>query len=404
MSRYEPSRAPSKELWFFPLKRGTTNIKQEGQIMSKRGENIYKRKDGRWEARYVKGYTISGKIIYGFCYGKSYREAKFKAFEKKAELFNERSFAGECNHFFFEFFCNEWLCEQWGTVKDSSYAKYENVLKKHILPNLGMKKLDAITAEQVERLKWELIEEKGLSPKTVKDVLSEIHMILKYAARQYPGALREIKIKYPKDYHGEIRVLSVKEQQLLITYLKTDMDACKFGTLLALLTGMRIGELCALRWENISMVNRTIRIDSTMQRLKNFDETSGEKTRVVMGHPKSDTSARIIPMSDSIFALCAAHPSMPPDAFVLTATQQYMEPRKLQRRMEKYTSDCGLEGVHFHTLRHTFATRCIEAGVDLKSLSEILGHANTTITLKRYVHSSLEQKRQNMNKLSNVGL
>lgn len=372
--------------------------------MSKRGENIFKRKDGRWEARYIKGYTISGKIIYGFCYGKSYHEAKSKAFEKKVELFSERSSSRQCNRVFFGFLCDEWLCAQWGSVKDSTYAKYENMLKKHILPSLGQKTLDIITAEQIELFKWELIERKGLSPKTVRDVLSEINMILKYAAVQHPGALREIKIKYPKDYHEEMRVLNIEEQQRLIKYLKTDMDACKFGTLLALLTGMRIGELCALRWKNVSMIYRTIRVEMTMQRLKNFDETSEEKTRVVIGHPKSDTSARVIPMSDSVFALCAAYPPMPPDAFVLTASEQFMEPRKLQRRMEKYARDCGLEGVHFHTLRHTFATRCVEAGFELKSLSEILGHANTTITLERYVHSSLEMKRQNMNKLSNVGL
>ena len=88
-----------------------------------------------------------------------------------------------------------------------------------------------------------------------------------------------------------------------------------------------------------------------------------------------------------------------PTAFVLTGTSDYMEPRTLQYRMEKYTAECGLEGVHFHTLRHTFATRCVEVGFEIKSLSEILGHANTTITLERYVHSSMELKRHNMNKL-----
>ena len=134
-------------------------------------------------------------------------------------------------------------------------------------------------------------------------------------------------------------------------------------------------------------------------------DTDGEsKTKIVIGTPKSDTSARTIPISDDAAELCRKMNPKSPTAFILTGTPHYMEPRTLQYRMERYTENCGLDGVHFHTLRHTFATRCVEVGFEIKSLSEILGHANTTITLDRYVHSSMELKRDNMNKLAAAGL
>lgn len=208
---------------------------------------------------------------------------------------------------------------------------------------------------------------------------------------------------YPKETKKEMRVLSREEQEMFIAYLLKDMDACKFGVLLALLTGIRIGELCALRWESISMREKTIRITATMQRLRNMDTDGENRTRIVIGPPKSDTSTRTIPMTEYAAELCGRMDPHCDAAFVLTGSTNYIEPRTLQYRLNRYVRDCGLEGVHFHTLRHTFATRCVEVGFEIKSLSEILGHATTTITLERYVHSSLELKRNNMNKLVEVG-
>ena len=182
------------------------------------------------------------------------------------------------------------------------------------------------------------------------------------------------------------------------------MSPCKFGILLAVFTGMRIGELCALRWENINLKDKTIHINATMQRLKNQDPDNPAKTRITITPPKSEMSVRTIPMTDEIFALCRKIQCLDGKSFILTGNLQYMEPRTLQNRFKKIIRECGLENVHFHTLRHTFATRCVEVGFEIKSLSEILGHANTSITLEQYVHSSLEMKRSNMNKLKVIGL
>lgn len=146
--------------------------------------------------------------------------------------------------------------------------------------------------------------------------------------------------------------LSPKEQKRLTEYLLNDMGTSKFGTLLAPLTGLRIGEICSLRWDDI----KTIHVHSTMQRLKNTD-VGDHKTRIIMGVPKSDKSLRTIPMTDQTALLCALMHAKSRTAFILTGTEQYMEPRMLQYRMKKYASDCNMDGVHFHTPRHTFATR-----------------------------------------------
>ena len=200
-----------------------------------------------------------------------------------------------------------------------------------------------------------------------------------------------------------MRVLSREEQARFVSYLLEDMDTCKFGVLLALFTGVRIGELCALQWGKFSLKEQTIRIDATLQRLRDTSAVGSARTRIVISTPKSDTSVRTIPVTDYTAELCGKMNPHSSAAYVLTGTENHMEPRALQYRMEKYTRECGLEGVHFHTLRHTFATRAVEVGFEIKSLSEVLGHATTTITLDRYVHSSLILKRDNMKKLNAVG-
>ena len=141
-----------------------------------------------------------------------------------------------------------------------------------------------------------------------------------------------------------------------------------------------------------------------MQRLRDFDVNRTAKTKIVISGPKSNTSARIIPLSNFAIDLCKKFKPSSPTAYILSGSSaEFIEPRTLQYKMEKYTKDCGLADVHFHTLRHTFATRCVEVGFEIKSLSEILGHASPQITLERYVHSSLELKRNNMNKVVMVG-
>ena len=369
-----------------------------------KGENIFKRKDGRWEARYIKGYELSGKIKYGFCYGKTYREAKEKVTKCKAALVSGKPVPSNNSRRRFSFYCDEWLRLRKPKVKESTYIKYETALRKHIKPKLGGCFPMGITTGLIDGLTEELLFEDELAPKTVHDVLVVLHGVLKYTAAFFPGTIPAVEINYPKPGKKEMRVLSREEQARFVSYLLEDMDTCKFGVLLALFTGVRIGELCALQWGKISLKEQTIRIDATLQRPRDTRAAGSTRTKIVISTPKSDTSIRTIPITDYTAELCGKMDPHSSAAYVLTGTDSFMEPRALQYRMEKYTCECGLEGVHFHTLRHTFATRAVEVGFEIKSLSEVLGHAATTITLDRYVHSSLILKRDNMNKLNAIVL
>ena len=367
-----------------------------------KGENIFKRKDGRWEARYIRSREISGKIIYGFCYGKTYKEAKEKV--AKFKVLYDSGMApssGPASRRRFSYFCDAWLESCRLRLKKSTCERYETALEKHIKPKLGSCFPSAITSETAKIFTDALLAE-GLAPKTVKDILIVLRLVMKFASKQFPLGLAEIEPGLPKEPKTEARVLSREEQDRFINYLARDIDSCKFGILLAMFTGLRIGELCALKWENISLRERTVRVTATMQRLRNDGE--GGRTKITVGSPKSDQSMRVIPLSDAALKLCRYMNVKNQAAYVLTGTNEFIEPRTLQYRLKKYTEDCGLFGVHFHTLRHTFATRCVEVGFEIKSLSEILGHATTAITMERYVHPSLNLKRENMQKLNAVGM
>lgn len=375
-----------------------------------KGENIFKRKDGRWEARYVKGHEVSGKIRYGYCYGKTYKEAEEKVTRCKAALLSGQTESGIKGRHRFAYYCDEWLRTGKSLLKESTYVKYNAMVKKYIKPKLGSCYPLGMCSSIVDAFRDELLYQEGLAPKTVKDILVVLRSILKYTAKAFPGSFPAIDITYPKEVKKEMRVLTVDEQRRFVAYLTDQMDPCKFGVLLALHTGLRIGEICALQWGNISLNDGVIKVNATMQRLEDParledpEGSSSPKTKVVIGPPKSDSSLRMIPMSNSVTELCRKMHPYAKDAYVLSGTNSYIEPRTLQYRLEKYTRECGLEGVHFHALRHTFATRCVEVGFEIKSLSEILGHASTTITLDRYVHSTMELKRNNMNKLAVIGL
>lgn len=300
-------------------------------------------------------------------------------------------------------YCACWLEEIRSTLKDSSYTKYRSQIEKHIIPVLGDYTAEDFSCWRPEDFQEDLLRHDRLSPKTVKDILVLLHTLLLFAGKTESGYLAP-SITYPKVPKQEMRVLSRAEQRVLTAYLLEDMDCCKLGVLLALLTGMRIGELCALRWSEISLQEGKLRICATMQRICCSGAEAAEKTRITVTSPKSASSVRVIPLSPMAVSLCRELYCRDPGAYLLTGTGQYMEPRTLQYRLKKYTDACRLQGVHFHTLRHTYATRCMEVGIETKILSEMLGHASTAITLDRYVHASFDMKKESVDKLSAVGM
>ena len=550
-------------------------------VMPRKGENIYKRKDGRWEARYIKGYGEDGKAVYGYVFGKSYLETKRKRNDSATSLtlpvlsalplhsllssavpteissavaavptvptvtqiFQVGEIANNINNFLvinrradgasdrdndaatrsplLADIALQWIESLISIRKKSTVVKYAGQLKNYILPTFGDKRLlDITTADLMGFSRWLLDSGRKdgkngghLSPRTVINILAEMKSIKKFASLhgydvRYATECVEVPkqpaiqtcqltnnlggVGYSADHQGiaeqpqgrnQKKVLTVEEQKKLMSYLKETMketmtaqaghvDLSSFGIMLSLSTGIRLGELCALKWSDFSLEDGEFRIQRTMQRLPvdqlpavttasemsgtitsaliisdNKDDKTvgniaidsaiadnseagvrkygkhnrktivrktavekktsvGKKTAVEIGTPKSHCSTRTIPIPEAIMGYIksayntAKHDE---DAFLLTGTREkFIEPRTMENRFKAMLKKCGLRNINFHTLRHSFATRAVELGFDVKTLSEILGHANVGITLDRYVHPSMKVKKENMDKMGEM--
>lgn len=367
--------------------------------MARKGENIYKRKDGRWEARFIKSHQ-SGKAVYGSVYGKTYSEAKKNRSEAMTNLKKSAKIAAASSQPDFRRISTMWLDSLRSTRKPSTIVKYSNQLEKHILPVFGNNDLSEISNEALIDFGNALLSgDNGLSTKSASDIISRMKSIRKYALIHgfEVGFVPEC-ITIPQK-QVPIRVLSLEEENALLDFLREHPDLTSLGILICLFTGIRIGELCALTWNNVSLDTRKLSIKRTMQRLQSLDKDAPSKTYISIDEPKSKCSIRTIPIPENIMDdLSRAYVN---DAFVLTGSRiAYVEPRTMENRFKSILDKCGIEDANFHALRHSFATRCVEVGFDIKSLSEILGHANVNITLNRYVHPTMELKRENMDKLS----
>lgn len=293
---------------------------------------------------------------------------------------------------------NQRLSLQMPDLKSSTYQKYRQIYSRYILPEFGDMMPDDITTGMIESFRHKLFYEYGLSNKSVKDILIILNSLFKYVTLLYPE-YKSPNIIFPKEQKKDMRVMTDMEIKEFTTHLISNMTPCSFGILLSLYSGLRIGEIAALKWSNIDLQNGTISIENTLQRITDSDSSSERKTKVTIGSPKTASSIRLIPIHSDISDMVELMQS-DRENYVLTGTTHFMEPRALQYRLKKYLKNCNIEGVHFHTLRHTFATKCVEAGVEIKVLSEILGHSKTSVTFDRYVHTTMEFKRKNINKIS----
>lgn len=373
--------------------------------MPKAGKNIYKRKDGRWEGRYPKCHNSNGKTIYGSVYGKSCTDVRHLLAEIKNDTSAEKTRTRAAINTTSTFFdvAEEWLTMTSLKVKPSTYVGYVSILNLHILPAFGFQRVYTVTPLDINQFSKEKLEfgrtdgKGGLSPKTVRDILSIIKSIMDFAWKEkiIPNRLT---INYPKQKHETIRVLSRQEQSSLENILTTDLNIYKLGILLCLYTGIRVGEVCALLWQDISSEYDAISIRQTTQRIKNLSDNES-KTKIIIDTPKSLRSIRIIPIPTFISPLLRSFHNDTQVYFLGADDIAFVEPRTMQNHFARFVTMAKIPNANYHSLRHTFATRCIEAGVDVKSLSEMLGHSSVNITLNRYVHSSFEQKREGINKL-----
>ncbi len=176
-------------------------------------------------------------------------------------------------------------------------------------------------------------------------------------------------------------------------------DTTSLGILFALFTGVRIGELCGLRWEDVDFQSLTVSIKRTVERIADLDPNTAKKTKVVLSEPKTENSIRIIPLPGFLAEYLEMR-KRDPKFYLLTGKRKYTEPHQFYVRYQNYLEKHGIENYTFHSLRHTFATRCVEMEFDTKSLAEILGHSHISTTLSIYVHPSLQQKKMQMNRLA----
>lgn len=361
--------------------------------MPRRGENIFKRKDGRWEGRYIKDRDLSNKAIYGYLYGKSYTEVKRKLNQAKSQKIDSNTLSDN-----FEIISNKWIENKKLSVKDSTLAHYKMILDKHIFPLLGRYDISDVTSDIILQYMNRLIID-GYATKTAVDILNVIKNIMKYAKHKGFCCNCDLSIISLKICKSEIETLTTFEQKKLCNYIENNLDNRNFGILLCLCTGIRIGELCALKWSDIDISEKILNINKTMLRISNNYFADNCKTKIIITSPKSECSVRQIPISNNIIDVMKKL-NRTDNAYVLTGSaDNFIEPRNMQYYFKTVLKKCEIRNVKFHILRHTFATRCVENGFEIKSLSEILGHSSIKITLDRYVHSSMDLKRKNMDKV-----
>lgn len=297
-----------------------------------------------------------------------------------------------------------WLNATTPMVKESTYVKYCNLLESYIYPCIGDVAISTLSHELIQTNCNQLLQiggahQQGLSPKTVADIVSVIRCVLRFAQESKIELTCKSSPIRIRQHVTEMRVLSQREQETLCRYLFENRNPYDLGILICLFCGLRVGEICALQWKDVSLTDQTIHVHQTMQRIQ--DKTGdGGKTKIVITAPKSACSIRTIPIPGNLVPLLAAWRGSDSAYLLSLGNRPFAEPRSMQNHFKKALEKCNIAPANFHSLRHTFATRCVELGFDPKTLSEILGHANVNITMNRYVHPSMELKREQMQRLS----
>lgn len=273
-------------------------------------------------------------------------------------------------------------------------GKYNSIVKCILKPEWCNSMLSIIDEKALSTFGEEILEK--YKNKTARVAIATANQIFEYAYNcGYMPNLQKISTKIKTGKTSRPQVLTVEEQKRLTEYLLMEYDLKKLGILICLYAGLRLGEICGLRWGDIDLKRGVIKISRTIQRISN----SEGGTHFLIGTPKSNCSEREIPIPGFIYKLLLGIEAEP-QCYVVTGTEKFIQPRTYQNTLKRYFKRCDMAHYHFHTLRHTFASRAIEIGFDPKSLSEILGHANVRITLDLYVHPSMEAKKRDMDRFS----
>ena len=292
-----------------------------------------------------------------------------------------------------------WLLEKKDYIKESTYANYSNNIFNHIIPKLGNYYLNELNHKVIQDFLLELSKNGrkdnngGLAEKTIKDITIIIKGSIKKGINEDKIKHIELTFNYPKDNkENKLYVLTKREQNKITNYVLENINSRNIGLLISLYSGIRIGELCALRWEDVDFKKNCLTINKTIQRVYIKDKDKNI-SKVIITTPKTKNANREIPINKDFLEILKKVKS-DKKHYVLTGNEKYIEPRTYRKYFNKVLDELKIKHFNFHSLRHTFATNCISLGVDYKTVSELLGHANVNITLNLYVHPRYSQKKK----------
>lgn len=373
--------------------------------MAKKGLNIHKRQDGRWEGRYCKTRSFSGSIVYGYVYGKTYKETKEKVLYATMQARCGGNTPRDCKPQKMKELISLWMQHNQIRHKGGTIAKYQFIIDNHIIPDLGELCISKVNATMINRYLLEKLDhgrldhKGGLSASYVGTMTIILKSAMKYAEEENLCPHLNSQIFKPSFVKRELPILDIAQQKCLEHYAIENPVPTNVGILLSLHTGMRIGEICALSWDDIDLDDCIIHVRHTIARVK-AKENSERATSLILDTPKTKASLRDIPISSFLCPFLKEAMKTKKSQYVVSEKKDFLSPRTYEYRYHQILKKCHIEKINYHALRHTFATRCIEVGVDVKSLSEMLGHSNVSITLETYVHSSMQLKRSQIEKLA----
>lgn len=383
--------------------------------MSKRGNgegSVCRRPDGRWQGSITIGRDDRGRLIRKYFYGKTRKETSEKLNRAIEELRDNR-FINKSDNPTVEQWCHEWLWSyKRNSVKQKTFDQYETILRTHIIPDIGDIRLADLKTMHIQRI-INKMHDSGLSHRTIEVMKIVMHAALKQAQRNKLVSENVCEnVVLPRKQPKHIRVLNEDEPTKLIAALKDNYIGR--GLLFALYTGMRRGEVLALKWSDYDKNEKTISITKALSRVRTYNK-DGNKTMLTVTTPKTDTSIRTVPLIDKAVELLAEHKRKQErymelvgdyytdnDLIFSSSRGDYLDPGNFNRKLNKTVKKIGIAQISPHALRHSFATRGLEAEVSLKAMQELLGHSSITVTGDIYTHILKEQKRKEISKLNDV--
>ena len=296
--------------------------------------------------------------------------------------------------------CRQWELEKAKFIKPTSLAAYSLTLRYHLEPRF--KSLGDVTPESVQRLADEELTS-GNSITTVKGIILVLKMVIRFCERKGWMPERTYDITYPKRKEKRTpQILLLDEEKLMLSWLERNPSPANLGLIICLCCGLRIGEVCALRWEDVDVRRCVIHIRRTVHRI--YDrERPDKKSQLTLGVPKTEDSRREVPVSHYLAnILKKVYLDTYPEQYIVSGKEKPMDPQTFRNHFKKVARILEIPARKVHSLRHTFATRCVESKCDFKTLSSLLGHADITTTLNLYVHPGIEQKRRCVEDMMNM--